>query len=142
MVPFNYPHKFRVEEIDKDRIRIKLPYRKRNLNHLKGLHACAMATLAEVSTGFLLISRLNPKKYRLILSKLDMEYHYQGKSAAYASFQIQPDWWETDVIQPIEKEGLINLPCEVKIIDADKNHLATGTAYWQIKSWEKVKTKV
>lgn len=141
MVPFNYSHKFKVVEIDEHHIKAKLPYIKRNLNHLKGLHACAMATLIEVSSGFLLISRLNPKRYRLILSRLEIDYHYQGKSDAFVEFIIEKEWWNTLVLNPIQTEGIINVPCEVYVRDKENNHLATGIAHWQIKDWEKVKTK-
>ena len=141
MVPFNKPHRFSIEEVNSRKIKIKLPYIKRNLNHLKGLHACALATLAEVSSGFLLISNLNPKKYRLILQKLDMEYHYQGKSAGFAEFVIEESWWKEKVLGPIEADGLVLIPCKVEIKDIDENLLATGIAHWQIKDWQKVKTK-
>ena len=141
MVPFNGPHKLKVESVSSKHLKVKLPYRKKNLNHLNGLHACAMATLAEVCSGLLLISNLNPKKYRLILQKLDMEYFYQGKTNAYGEFNIEGEWWKEKVTDPIEKEGVINVLCPVKIVDEQANHLATGTAHWQVKEWEKVKTK-
>lgn len=141
MVPFNLPHRFRIEEVKEDLLAVRLPYIKRNLNHLKGLHACAMATLAEVTSGFLLISKLDPKKYRLILRKLDMEYHYQGKTSALAAFSFDEDWWSSQVIEPIEKDGIANVICTVEIKDTAGNLLSTGNAHWQIKDWQKVKTK-
>lgn len=141
MVPFNKPHRFSIEEISHRKIKVKLPYIKRNLNHIKGLHACAMATLAEVSSGFLLISNLNPKKYRLILQKLEMEYHYQGKTDGIAEFVISEEWWENILMKPINEEGLVLIPCKVEIKDLGDNLLATGIAHWQIKSWDQVKTR-
>ncbi len=141
MVPFNYPHKFKIEEISDHHLKTVLPYIKRNLNHLKGLHACAMATLAEVTTGFLLISRLDPKKYRLILKKLELEYHYQAKMEAYARFEITPQWMEEKIITPLNNDGVVLLPCTIEIFDRRDNHLATGVAHWQIKDWKKVKTR-
>src|SRR5690606_830190 len=62
MIPFNKPHRFRIVEIADDRITTVIPYRKRNLNHIKGLHACALATLSEFTTGFLLLSQLDSGK--------------------------------------------------------------------------------
>lgn len=142
MVPFNGPHKFKVHDIGKHHLEIHLPYRKKNLNHLKGIHACAMATLAEVSSGFLLIGILDPKKYRLILQRLEMDYHYQAKTAVKARFEVEPSFLEKEVVEPLEKEGKIILPATIEIFDTNDNHVATGVAHWQIKSWEKVKTKV
>ncbi|MGB0177192.1 MAG: DUF4442 domain-containing protein [Owenweeksia sp.] len=141
IVPFNKPHRFRIESVSATHLKVRLPYRKRNLNHLKGLHACAMATLAEVSSGFLLVSNLDPKKYRLILQKLEMEYHYQGKMDALAEFSFEDDWLDREVRKPLESQPALLIPCEVKIHDVDGNHLATGVAHWQIKNWEKVRTK-
>lgn len=141
IVPFNGPHKFRVEEISANHLQTVLPYRKKNLNHLKGLHACALATLAEITSGFLLISRLNPRRYRIILKKLEMEYYYQAKMEAFARFEISEEWMQNEILNPLQKKGLVLLPCEVKIYDRDKNHLATGIAHWQIKDWKQVRTK-
>lgn len=141
MVPFNKPHRFSVLEISEKVIVVKLPYIKRNKNHLKGLHACAMATLTEVSSGFLLISRLNPKKYRLILQRLDIEFLYQGKTDATARFEIKDEWWEQKILAPIQKDGLVNIACDVDVMDALGNVLTRGKAHWQIKDWQKVKSK-
>ncbi len=141
IVPFNKPHRFRIDSVGSSHLKVCLPYRKRNLNHLKGLHACALATLAEVSSGFLLVTNLNPEKYRLILQKLEMEYHYQGKMDALAEFSFKKDWLDQKVRKPLEEQEALLIPCEVKIHDTEGNHLATGVAHWQIKNWNKVKTK-
>ena len=44
MIPFNKPHGFKIVKISEEKIRTKLPYKRKNLNHIKGIHACAMAT--------------------------------------------------------------------------------------------------
>jgi acyl-coenzyme A thioesterase PaaI-like protein len=141
VVPFNRPHKFKIKAINSQLLEVELPYRKSNLNHLKGLHACAMATLAEVTSGFLLLINLNPKRYRLILERLEMDYHYQGKMTAVVRFELNEQFLREKIIAPLEQTGKISLPCQVKIYDRKQNHLATGTAHWQIKDWQQVKTK-
>jgi hypothetical protein len=142
MIPFNKPHGFRILELSDSEIKTFIPYKKRNLNHIRGLHATAMATLAEFTSGFLLISRIDPRKYRIILTRLEMEYFYQGKTNGYGSFRINDDWLSTQVYQPLEKEDSTVVECPVKIVDTEGNHLATGTSHWQVKNWQKVKTKV
>lgn len=139
-IPFNKPHRLKIEEISDEQIVLRLPYRKRNLNHLKGLHACAMATLCEVTSGFFLLSRLDPKRYRLILSKLEMEYHWQAKQSAWASFSLS-DEEILALKDKLQEEGKTTISCELKIFDDDYKHLATGTAYWQLKDWQKTKVK-
>lgn len=141
MIPFNSPHGFSVIEIEDHRIRTKLPYKRRNFNHIRGLHACALATISEFTTGFLLVASLDAKKYRLIMQRLEMDYHYQGKMDAFADFSITQEWLTDNVYAPLAKNDSVVVICQVKIHDADGNHLTTGNVHWQIKDWSKVRTK-
>ena len=140
MIPFNGPHHFRITEIGDFHLKTRIPYRRINFNHIRGLHACALATLSEFTTGFLLVSRLDGKKYRLIMQKMEMEYHYQGKMDAYAEFAISQDWFEEHVYGPLRMADATVVVCDVRIHDANGNHLTTGHIHWQIKNWSKVKT--
>ena len=141
LIPFNAPHNFKVLEIKDWEVKIGLPFIKKNLNHISGLHACALATVSEFTTGLMLISKLPPSKYRIILQRLEMEYHYQGKTSAVGHFQISKEWLEEKVMAPLQAQESILVPCEIKIHDKKGNHLTTGTVHWQIKDWSKVKTK-
>ncbi len=142
MVPFNKPHGFSVAEIEDYHIKTKLPYKKANFNHIKGIHACALATLSEFTTGLLLLLKLDPEKYRLIMQSLSMEYHYQAKMDVHGEFSISEQWLEDNIYKPLTFTEKIIVPCEVKIYDTEGNHISTGKVNWQIKSWEKVKTKL
>jgi len=119
-----------------------LPYKKKNFNHIRGLHACALATLSEFTTGFLLVSRLDPKKFRLIMQRLEMDYHYQGKMDATAEFSVSEDWFRENIYDPLKISDAVVVPCIVRIHDEKGNQLTTGKVFWQIKDWSKVKTKV
>jgi acyl-coenzyme A thioesterase PaaI-like protein len=141
MIPFNKPHSFKVVEISDFSIKTSLPYKRRNFNHIRGIHACAMATISEFTTGFLLISKLDAKKYRLIMQRLEMNYHYQGKMDALATFSISEEWLSINIYEPLQSQEAVVIPCEVKIHDVKGNHLSTGTIFWQVKDWTKVKTK-
>lgn len=141
MVPFNRPHGFRISSVDVDTVRTKLPYRGKNLNHVKGLHACALATLTEMTSGFMLAVKLDPTKYRLILRKLEVDYLYQGKMDAVCEFTITQQWLDENVFTPLNKDGVADIVAEVKIADVKGNQLTSGKAHWQIKDWAKVKTK-
>jgi Domain of unknown function (DUF4442) len=142
MIPFNKPHGFKIVEISDFKIRTLIPYRRSNFNHICGLHACSLATISEFTTGFLLISNLDMKKYRLIMPRLEMDYHYQGKLNSYAEFSISQEWLDQHIITPLKSQDAVVVPCEVKIHDEKGNHLTTGKIFWQIKAWSKVKTKV
>jgi hypothetical protein len=89
----------------------------------------------------MLITKLNPAQYRLIMQRLEMDYHYQGKTDATASFTVTPQWLKEQIVDPLQHQDAVVVPCEVKIHDVKGNHLTTGKVYWQIKDWKKVKTK-
>jgi len=140
IVPFNRPHFFRIISISDNEIKVNLPYRRVNLNHLKGLHACALATLAEFTSGVLLLNLLDTNQYRMLIKNLHMEYHYQCKSEALAFYSINEETVKSNIIEPLRNQDSIELHCEVKIKDKAGNHVCTGKVNWQIKSWNKVKT--
>lgn len=142
MIPFNKPHGFEVTALNESEIKTRLPFKRRNFNHIRGLHACAMATLAEFTTGFLLISRLDPAEYRIILKRLEMEYLYQGKMTAVASFQMTNEWLDSQIYHPLKSQDSVDVQCIVSIFDTAGNKLAIGTIYWQVKEWKKVRTKL
>jgi hypothetical protein len=141
MIPFNKPHGFKIVGLTDHSLKIIIPYRKSNFNHIRGLHACALATISEFTTGFLLVSKLDAKKYRLIMQRLEMDYHYQGKMDAFAEFEISEQWLEEKIYLPLKASDAVVVICQVKITDAKGNHLTTGNVFWQIKDWTKVRTK-
>jgi len=141
MIPFNRPHGFRIIEIGDYHVRTRLPYKTKNLNHLKGLHACALATLTEITGGFIFVTQLDPGKYRIILKKLEVDYLYQGKTHAFAEFRITDTWMMEKVITPLLSAASVEVVSEVAIVDEKGNQLTQGRATWQIKGWDKVKTK-
>jgi acyl-coenzyme A thioesterase PaaI-like protein len=141
MIPFNKPHGFKITEIGDYHIKLLLPYKRRNLNHIKGLHACALATLSEFATGLLLISKLGFTTYRIIMHRLEMDYHYQGKMNATTHFAISERWLNDQIYEPLKTGESANVICEIKIFDEQNNHLTTGKVHWQIKEWKRVKTK-
>lgn len=142
MVPFNKPHKIKIKEIQDDMVKSIIPYRRKNFNHIKGIHACGMATAAEFSCGFHLLSKLGIENYRLIMESIEMTYLYQAKLNVYAIFKADENWIQENIIQPLQTTEKINVVCEVKLVDEESNHVATGKINWQIKDWKKVKTKL
>jgi acyl-coenzyme A thioesterase PaaI-like protein len=140
-IPFNKPHGFKIYEIGNLEAKVIIPYKKVNFNHIKGTHACAMATAAEFCTGFTLLNALNPKEYRLILKSLNMEYHFQGKKDVFAHYKTDQNFLNEKVITPLQNSDKILVTCVSELHDKDGNHIATGNTTWQIKKWSSVKTK-
>ena len=141
MIPFNRPHRFTVHRISEWSVTTRLPYRRVNHNHIRGLHACALATITEFTSGLVLISHLEPGKFRIILKRLEMDYSYQGKMDAFGTFTISPEWLEDNVLTPLKSAPAVVVPCTVEIRDRDNNLLTTGVCHWQVKSWSQVRTR-
>ena len=142
MIPFNKPHGFKIIEIGDSSVKIRVPYKKLNFNHIKGIHACALATASEYSTGLVLLNKLDAKKYRIIMQKMEMNYHYQAKMDTVVTFELTDKWLNEHITNPLKKEESVIVNCEVKSHDSNGNHLTTGHIFWQVKSWDKVKTKM
>lgn len=140
-IPFNRPHNLQIVALSKQAVKVKLPYQKSNLNHLKGLHACGLATAAEYASGLLLLYNLGFKKYRLIMQSLSVTYHYQGRTNGFATFKLSDEDLKK-ALKDLEQEGKILHSCEIPVFDEEDNKLCTVTTNWQIKKWSKVKTKV
>ncbi|MEM7162734.1 MAG: DUF4442 domain-containing protein [Bacteroidota bacterium] len=84
-IPFNLPHRIKVQHISNEKVEALLPYRKRNLNHLKGLHAAALMTVGEYCSGIWLMKKMG-SNYRLIMKSIHVDYERQGKSSAIATY--------------------------------------------------------
>ena len=140
-IPFNKPHNLNITSIDTQKVVVKLPYRKSNLNHLKGLHACAMATAAEYASGLLLLYKSGLGKYRIIMESLQVSYHYQGHKDAFATFEMNDQTFQDSVLSPLKKDGVVYVKCKIPLKDIEGNVLCEVSTNWQIKKWDKVKTK-
>lgn len=141
-IPFNHPHDLKVKELSDWEIKVAIPYKRKNLNHLKGLHACVLATASEFSSGLLLLYRLGFKDYRIIMKSFEVEFHYQGKTAAIASFSIDETKFENEIRKPLLENGEVFTVCEIHCHDLEGNLLCTAKTNWQLKTWNKVKTKL
>lgn len=142
LVPFNAPHKIRITHIGDDSITICAGHKRRNLNHIKGIHACLIATMCEYVSGLRLLLYLNPKEYRIILKNINMTYHYQAKTAVYASFTLKPEIIQQQILAELTHQEAIFKEFAVELFDENKNHICTGLINWQIKAWKNVKAKL
>ncbi len=140
-IPFNAPHGFKILEVYEDGIKILLPYKRKNLNHLRGIHACALATLSEFTAGITLAKMSGTDAFRLIMKDLSMTYHYQAKEDVTAELHFPSNDFQRQVKTPLESQDAVFVEMIVEVYDIQKNHISTGKVNWQIKKWDKVKTK-
>lgn len=141
-IPFNSPHRLRIAHVTDEEVQISIPFRKNNLNHLKSLHACVMATAAEYASGLALLQQADAATYRLIMQKMEVEYHYQGRKAAYSKSVLSKKTVEQEIVRPLE-EGAESVvyKCLSEVFDTDHRLLCTAHIFWQVKPWSKVRSK-
>jgi acyl-coenzyme A thioesterase PaaI-like protein len=138
-VPFNAPHKFRILETGEGYTKISLPYRRSNLNHVNGIHACALATLCEFTIGLTLLGKISLQKYRIILKNIRVNYHYQARLPVYAEFKIDDGFVKNEIITALVNQDAVFHEFEIRVFDTSQNHICTGLINWQIKKWAKVR---
>lgn len=141
-VPFNKPHRLRVTKIGNDEVTITARNIRRNRNHIRGIHACVLATLCEYVSGLSLLLHLSPSEYRIILKSIHMTYHFQAKTDTAVTFRLSRQQVEQMILQPLQSQESLFHEFTVEAYDAAKNHICTGLINWQIKSWKNVKMKV
>jgi acyl-coenzyme A thioesterase PaaI-like protein len=139
-VPFNRPHSFKVREVGELSLDVYLPMRRSNKNHLGSLHACSLATAAEMSTGLLLLRHFPFDSYRLIMRSMNMEYFHQGRTSAIAHAEITPTLIESISRNSDLGDSGVMVEISSELFDDEKVLLARGIFEWQLKSWEQVRT--
>jgi acyl-coenzyme A thioesterase PaaI-like protein len=140
-VPFNKPHGFQVLKISETSIQTFAPCHKKNFNHVRGIHACAIATVGELSAGLMLMHHFSQKKYRIIMSQIQIDYHYQAKKNITATAQLSPIE-KTTIMEALSSDHKTSHTLVTEIRDDDQVSIATVKSTWQIKCWDQVKTKL
>lgn len=141
-VPFNKSHKLKISKIDGDELTIYAENKKFNQNHIKGVHACLLATLCEYASGLSLLLHLSSKEYRIILKNIHMTYHYQAKSNVFVKFNLSKEQVALTILIPLQTEEKLLKEFTVEVYDESNNHICTGLINWQIKAWKNVKMKI
>lgn len=137
VIPFNKPHRFKITELRENSISVRIPYIRKNLNHLKGIHACALATASEYACGFLLISRMSSTKYRLIMRSMHVDYIKQGKGDLKINFKI-----DESRLEELKNKLSNSTQCleilEVEVRDLKDNLISIAKLEWQLKEWKAI----
>jgi acyl-coenzyme A thioesterase PaaI-like protein len=139
LIPFNAPHKFKIKSLHDYEIKIYLPLIRHNKNHLGTMHACAMATLGELSSGLLVVKHFSPANYRLIMKDLHASYTYQAKTAVHSKCIILQENIKT-ALESLAKEEQTFVELSTQIFDKEDNKVCEVKTKWQLKNWDYVKT--
>lgn len=90
VVPFVGTSRLRYEELSPERVVVSIRNRRAVQNHIKGVHAAAMALLAETATGFAVGMNLPDDKLPLIKS-LKVEYLKRSRGDMRAVATLTPE---------------------------------------------------
>jgi len=141
LVPFNRPHGFAIEQIEADRVVTRAQNRRINHNHIRGIHACAIATLAEFSSGLVLLSRLDPTRYRLIMARIEIDYLFQARQEILATTILDDTQLQQQVLEPLKNADAVSFTQETLVEDRQGHSVAKAHITWQVKLWTKVNTQ-
>lgn len=114
---------------------MEIPFRTLNRNHVRGLHACALATGAEYATGLLLVKNFSFAQYRLLMKRIEVQYLRQGRAKAYAVASADAETLRNSVTPVLQQYGEAELQLEVKVIDSDGEALCEARIDWHLKDW-------
>lgn len=90
VVPYVGTSGLRYEELSPEKVVVSIRNRRSVQNHIKGVHAAAMALLAETATGFLVGMNLPDDKLPLIKTlKVDYTKRTQGDMQAVATLTAE-----------------------------------------------------
>lgn len=139
-IPFNLPHKIKFLEMSKEKTRLLLPYIRHNKNHLGGIHACATATLGELTTGMTIIKQFGGTSYRYIMEEIQINYLKQAKEEVTSEAIIDEEEL-TRVYQELSDEKKSSVVIVANILNKNLEVIAVVQSKWQIKDWAAVKFK-
>lgn len=139
-IPFNRPHRLKITAVQDGGVAVRLPFRRNNLNHLKGIHACALATTAEYASGISLLISIGGD-YRLIMKSITVTYHYQARIDVITSVSIEMALIREKILIPLQTQDSILFQNTIEVTDLMANHICTALVVWQIKKWDRVKNK-
>lgn len=134
-IPFNRWLGMKIEVLYPDRVVVSSPPRTLRKNHVGGAHACALALLGEYPAGLMLSQSFTSDLYRMIISKLEVTYHKQGRGHLKGEVTAPKEW-------PEFESGVLFVDLKTEITNSKNESVATVLTRWQLKEWALVRNKV
>ena len=141
VLPFNAPHGIKIVGLDENHVRVVLPSRRANQNHLKGMHACAMATACEFCSGMAVLIRFDMADYRLIMNRLEVNYVRRPASGDCTALADIPEALKARVNAEIEQseDGASRFVLPSRLLDSEGEVVAEAQVHWHVKTWSRVR---
>lgn len=122
LVKFVGTSKLQILEMKRGRVHVRIPNRKRVQNHIGGVHAAAMALLAETATGFV-VGMAVPDDRIPVIKSMKVEYLKRAKGSLEAIATLSEEELERiaatekgDVVVPVtvtDESGREPIACEM-----------------------------
>jgi len=71
-----------------------------------------------------------------------MDYHFQGKTDIALEYKLTDEFIQQQIIMPLRSQDAVLVKLIIDSYDTQQKHISTGTIEWQVKRWDKVKTKI
>jgi len=121
IIPYTGSVRADVELLEPGHSRVRLKDRRRVRNHLRSVHAIALANVAEFSTGIAVLSGM-PPGFNGILVGLEVQYVKKARGILLIECQCElPEFTER-----------AEVPIQTQITDAAGDVVTTATARWLI----------
>jgi uncharacterized protein (TIGR00369 family) len=124
-IPFVKKTGVLVDELTATRVRLRLPHDPTNLSPMGTLHAGAIFTLAETCAGALGVMALGARAM-VVAKGAEVRFRRPGKSELQAAAQLTPVDTQR-ALDSLAREGKLDVPITVEIVDAHKEPIATAT---------------
>jgi len=126
VVPFTGTSSLSFEKVEPDEVVIYLKNKRSVQNHIKQVHAAAMALVIETATGFVVGMNVKDDKI-LLIRELNLKYVKKSTGAVKAVAKLSKEQREM-----IEKEPRGDLSVTVTLTDEDSKSPVQAEAIW---SW-------
>lgn len=123
MVPHAARMGFRVQSLSPTNIAVTMPDKRANRNHLRSIHAMALAHLGEFTTGLLLLYAVSPLGYRTILTSYEIEYLRKARGTITGRAKLK---------LPKGSLDKKTVTVEAQLVDAHGEVVARSRAGWRI----------
>ncbi len=131
-IPFNRWLGLRIKEFGPEGVTIESPETLLRRNHVGTAHACAQALIGEYAAGLVVAQTFPLETYRMIIGRLEIDYHKAGKGTLRGTARAPDVWPELE-----NDEAWVEMRTEIR--DEAGVEVAVCKTRWQIKSWAKIK---
>ena len=124
VVPFTGTSSLNFEKIEPEEVIISLKNNRSVQNHIKQVHACAMALVIETATGFVVGMNVPDDKI-LLIKELNLKYIKRSSGKVKATATLTQDQ-----IEEIRKEPRGDISVPVTLTDEESKEPVKAEAIW------------